>query len=89
MAAKFIGLADLEDVIAVGRFAEIGKRDTLLLDLEKKALFIAEIIRQKEDREVELAPEGVYSHLYTTLGDIQKELRRDIKTFVQHKSMMI
>jgi hypothetical protein len=60
MAAKFIGLADLEDVIAVGRFAEIGKRDTLLLDLEKKAAFISELIRQKEEKEVELAPSGVF-----------------------------
>jgi len=56
MAAKFIGLADLEDVIAVGRFGEIGKRDNLMLDLEKKAEFIDEIIRQKEDLEIELAP---------------------------------
>lgn len=89
MAAKFIGLADLEDVIAVGRFAEIGKRDNLLLDLEKKAAFIAELVRQKEEKEVQLAPSGVFSHVFTTLNDIQKELRRDIKTFVQHKSMMI
>jgi hypothetical protein len=70
MAAKFIGLADLEDVIAVGRFGEIGKRDTLMLDLKKKAEFIGELIRQKEVREVELAPEGVFSHLYVTLEDI-------------------
>jgi len=70
MAAKFIGLADLEDIIAVGRFGEIGKRDTLMLDLEKKAEFIDELIRQKEDREVELAPEGVFSHLYGTLEEI-------------------
>jgi len=82
MAAKFIGLTDLQDVIAVGRFAEIGKRDTLMLDLEKKAKFIAEIINQKEENEVEIAPSGVFNHIFVTLSDIQKELRRDIKTFV-------
>ena len=89
MASKFIGLSDLEDVIAVGRFGELGKRDTLFLDLEKKAAYIAEIIRQKEEDEVDLAPGGVFNHIYVALTDIQKELRRDIKTFVQHKSMMV
>ena len=56
MAAKFIGLADIEDVIKVGRFGELGKRDTILEDLEKKAEHISEIIRQKETLEVEMAP---------------------------------
>jgi len=82
MAAKFIGLADIEDVIKVGRFGELGKRDTILEDLEKKADHISEIIRQKETLEVEMAPAGVFNHIFDTLTAIQKELRQDIKVFV-------
>lgn len=70
MAAQFIGLTDLQDVIAVGRFAEIGKRNTLFLDLEKKGKFISEIITQKEEYEVEMAPRGVFNHIFVTLNDI-------------------
>jgi hypothetical protein len=34
MAESFVGLADIEDVIAVGRFGELSKRDNLLRDLD-------------------------------------------------------
>lgn len=48
MASKFIGLNDIEDVIKVGRFGELSKRDILLLDLEEKAKYISQIIDSKE-----------------------------------------
>ena len=70
MAGKFIGLADIEDVIKVGRFGELGKRDTLLIDLEQKADYISKIIAEKELREVEMAPFGVFYHIFVTLAAI-------------------
>lgn len=63
-------LSDIQQIIHVGRLADIEKRDLLLMDIEAKAKRVREIIAQKETLEVEMAPAGVVNFMYSNLNDV-------------------
>lgn len=84
-----MGLADVEQIIRVGRLGDPDTRDVLMEDINAKVLRIKEILKHKEDLEVEMAPAGVVNFIYGNLGDIQEEIRHDIMAFVSHKAQMV
>ena len=84
-----MGLGDIEQFVTVGRLGDTEKRDVMIADIEAKSIRLKEIIKIKESLEVDMAPAGVVNFIYTNLGNIQDELRNDIKTFVSHKSEMV
>lgn len=87
--SQYMDLSDIQQIIHVGRLADTEKRDILIADIEAKAKRVREIIAQKEQFEVEMAPAGVVNFMYSNLNDVQEELRRDVMTFVQHKASMV
>jgi len=36
-----------------------------------------------------MAPAGVVNFIYTNMGTIQEEIRKDLMTFVSHKAQMV
>lgn len=89
LSAQFMGLSDIESVIHVGRLGETEKRDTMLADIEAKSKYVSELLKKKEELEVEMAPAGVVNFIYNHLAEIQEELRGQIKVFVRHKASMV
>ena len=89
LSENFLGLSDIESIIHCGRLGEIEKRDTMLADIEAKSKFVQELLHQKEELEVEMAPAGVVNFIYKHLAEIQEELRGQIKVFVRHKASMV
>ena len=47
----------------------------MLADIEAKSKFVQELLHQKEELEVEMAPAGVVNFIYKHLTEIQEELR--------------
>ena len=61
----------------------------MLADIEAKSKFVQELLKQKEELEVEMAPAGVINFIYKHLAEIQEEIRGQIKVFVRHKASMV
>ena len=70
LSENFLGLSDLESIIHCGRLGEIEKRDTMLADIEAKSKYVQELLHQKEEMEVEMAPAGVVNFIYKHLAEI-------------------
>lgn len=70
LSGQYMDLSDIQQIIHVGRLADIEKRDLLLMDIEAKAKRVREIIAQKETLEVEMAPAGVVNFMYSNLNDV-------------------
>lgn len=70
-----MGLSDIESIIHVGRLGETEKRDTMLADIEAKSKYVTELLKKKEEAEVDMAPAGVVNFIYRHLAEIQEELR--------------
>ena len=73
LSAQFMGLSDIESVIHVGRLGETEKRDTMLADIEAKSKYVSELLKKKEELEVEMAP--TQSH---TFPDERKQYQTSI-----------
>jgi len=61
----------------------------MLADIEAKSKYVSELLKKKEELEVEMAPAGVVNFIYKHLAEIQEELRGQIKVFVRHKASMV
>jgi hypothetical protein len=84
-----MGLSDVEEIIHVGRLGDTGKRDLIVEDIAAKTIRIKDILSMKEQLEVDIAPAGVVNFIYTNMGNIQNEIRKDLMTFVNHKAQMV
>ena len=89
LQSQTMGIFDIEQIIKVGKLAELEKRDLLIQDLNAKTLRIKELLQVKEQLEVDMAPAGVVNFMYSNLTTIQEEIRNDIKVFVGHKASQV
>ena len=64
LSGQFMGLSDIQQIIHVGRLGDRGKRDVIINDLEAKCMHLKEILGQKEQLEVDMAPAGVVNFIY-------------------------
>ena len=60
-----------------------------MVDLSSKAQYIAELLRQKEELEEEMAPHGAFPCVGSTLIKITTELKVDVRSFVRQKRRMM
>ena len=61
----------------------------MLADIEAKSKYVSDLLKKKEELEVEMAPAGVVNFIGKHLITIQEELRAQIKVFVRHKASMV